>query len=81
MLKNLVRGLLPASPDVRLAIVTRGAPWLEDESGRVVWRCARPSSNRFIAGAAGLPQGPRSLDPLPEVLHPSGPLGSGRGAS
>jgi glycosyltransferase involved in cell wall biosynthesis len=54
MLKNLVRGLLAASSDVRLAIVTRGAPWLEDESGRVVWRCARPSSNRFIAGAAGL---------------------------
>ncbi|HEY7731484.1 MAG TPA: glycosyltransferase family 1 protein [Gaiellaceae bacterium] len=54
MLKNLVRGLLDTSADLRLAIVTREGPWLADDGGRVTWRCLQPGRNRFLAGTTGL---------------------------
>jgi glycosyltransferase involved in cell wall biosynthesis len=54
MLKNLVRGLLDTSTDIRLAIVTREEPWLADEGDRVTWRCLQPEGNRFLAGATAL---------------------------
>jgi glycosyltransferase involved in cell wall biosynthesis len=54
MLKNLVRGLLAESADIRLAIVTRDEPWIGDDGGRVTWRCLPPESNRFLGGAAAL---------------------------
>jgi glycosyltransferase involved in cell wall biosynthesis len=72
MLKNLVRGLLSASSDLRLAIVTRDEPWVDDASDRIAWLRVRPDGNRFLAGVSGL-RGLRARSVLcPNYFTPPG---------